>query len=243
MRRNSVSAGGGMRGVARRRQIRRAVPVVPTRTRSARRARWRACCECVPLRRRAKLRGALRRRAPRRRPRPARRHTPRSSRVTSARRGAQCGSRRVVGPRQRRAALNPAEARRVGARLVVAVEECAERVVVGLLDRIVLVVVAARAADREPQERGSERVVRALDHVLGFVLGVDRAVLGRALADAQIRRREDLLARRIRQQIAGELPRGELVERPVARERVDDPVAVRPEQPVVMIVEEAVASR
>ena len=32
----------------------------------------------------------------------------------------------------------------------------------------------------------------------------------------------------------------ELVERPVARERVDDPIAVRPEQPVVMIVEKAV---
>ena len=49
-----------------------------------------------------------------------------------------------------------------------------------------------------------------------------------------------LLARRVRQQVAGELPRAELVERPVARERVDDPIAPRPQQPVVMIVEEAV---
>src|SRR6185503_13872314 len=112
----------------------------------------------------------------------------------------------VVGPWQRRAALDAAEAGRVRAGLVVAVEERAERVVVGLRDRIVLVVVAARAADREPQERDAERVVRSLDHVLGLVLGVDRAVLGRALAHAQVRRREDLLARRIRQQVAGELP-------------------------------------
>ena len=178
--------------------------------------------------------------APARRRRFARRRTRRPSPRPRAVAACSAAGRRLVGPRQRRAALNAAEARRVGAGLVVAVEERAERVVVGLLDRVVLVVVAARAADREPQERGAERVVRALDHVLGFVLRVDRAVLGRALADAQERRREDLLARRVRQQVAGELPRAELVERPVARERVDDPVAPRPEQPVVVVVEEAV---
>src|SRR5438477_6727162 len=97
-------------------------------------------------------------------------------------------------PRQRRSTLDAAEARRVRARLVVAVEERAERVVVLLLDRIVLVVVAARAPYGEPEERRAERVIRALDHVFGFVFGVDRAVLGRALTDAQERGRERLLA-------------------------------------------------
>jgi hypothetical protein len=108
-------------------------------------------------------------------------------------------SRRLVGPRQRRAALNAAEAGRIRAGLVVAVEERAQRVIVRLLDRIIFVIVAARTADREPQERGAERVVRALDHVLGLVLGVDGAVLRRALADSQVRGRENLLARSVRQ--------------------------------------------
>ena len=97
-----------------------------------------------------------------------------------------------------------------------------------LADRIVLVVVAARAAEREAQERDPKRVVRALYHVLGFVLGVDRTVLRRALADAQERRRENLLLGGVREQIAGELLRAEFVERHVALKRRDRPVAPRP---------------
>ena len=65
-----------------------------------------------------------------------------------------------------------------------------------------------------PRNAGADRV-RAVDRVLDAVLLVDGAVLGRPLADAQERRGQLLLLRVARQQVAGELPGGELVERHV----------------------------
>ena len=89
----------------------------------------------------------------------------------------------------------PRAAGRVEAGLVGAVEEPGQRVEVLLADRVVLVVVAARAPDRQPEKRRADRV-GPIDGVLDAVLFVDRAVLRRSFADAQERRRQRLLLSR-----------------------------------------------
>ena len=146
----------------------------------------------------------------------------------------------VARPGQGRTALDTAEAGRIVAGFVVAVEKRAQLVVLALTDRVVAVVVAARAAKREAHERRAERVVGSLDHVLDLVFSVDRAVLRGTLADAKECRCEQLLFGGVRKQVAGKLPRSELVERHVAVECFDYPVAPRPQEPVVMVIEKSI---
>ena len=145
-------------------------------------------------------------------------------------------------PRQGRSSLNAAEPRRIESRFVGVVVEPGHRVIVLVADRVVLVIVTSRTADRQTQKRRSHGVV-PIDHVLDAILLVDRAVFRRPLPHSQERGREPLLLRRLRQQIARELPGAKLVERHIPVERADDPVAPRPQQTIVVVIEEPVALR
>ena len=105
-----------------------------------------------------------------------------------------------------------------------------ERVVVALGDRVELVVVAAGAGDRQPEEGARGRLDLLVDHVqdeLPAVLGV----VGLA-AEGEEAGRDDLLGPLAvvlgREQVAGDLLADELVVRLVGVERGDHPVAVAP---------------
>ena len=88
-------------------------------------------------------------------------------------------------------------------------------------------VVAARAADGEPEPDGAGRL-DAVDDVLDLCLGGDRAALAVEHVVAVEAGGDELIKRRLRQQVAGELLDGELVKRHVAVQRIDDPVAPVP---------------
>ena len=106
------------------------------------------------------------------------------------------------------------------------VEESEQRIEILLRERIVLVVVAAGAAQRLPQphRRGGLDAVGA---VLGEELFRDHAALFVDHGVAVKPGGDPLFERRVRQQVAGNLLDGELVERQVAVEGRDDPVAPR----------------
>ena len=84
---------------------------------------------------------------------------------------------------------------RVQTRLVDVVEERKQREVVALRDRVELVVVAARALERQAEHRGAERV-HAIGDVLGAELLFDAAAFVGLPVQAVERRRDALLARR-----------------------------------------------
>jgi hypothetical protein len=109
-------------------------------------------------------------------------------------------------------------------------------------DRVELVIVAARAAHGEPQERSAERV-RSVDHVLDAILLVDDAVLGAAPVQPTERGREPLILGRLRLQVARKLPGAELVVRHVLVERANDPVAPGIQESLIFVVEVAVGIR
>ena len=88
-------------------------------------------------------------------------------------------------------------------------------------------VVAAGALEGQAEEGGAEGV-HAVDDVGDAELLLDDAALLVLHVEAVEGRREALVLRGVRQQVAGELPRDELVEGEVLVERLDDPVAVRP---------------
>ncbi len=111
-----------------------------------------------------------------------------------------------------------------------AAEDARERVVVALGDRVDLVVVAAGAGDRQPEEGARGRLDLLVDHVqdeLPAVLGV----VGLA-AEGEEPGRDDLVGPLAvvvgRQQVAGDLLADELVVRLVGVERGDGPVAIAP---------------
>ena len=88
-------------------------------------------------------------------------------------------------------------------------------------------VVAARAFGGQPEEGGAERVHTV--HDVGdaiFFLG-DAAFLVLVVQTVE-GGGEPLLLGRVRQEIAGELPRHKLIEGQVLVECLDDPVAIRP---------------
>ena len=101
-----------------------------------------------------------------------------------------------------------------------AVEEREELVVLALRDRIVLVIVAAGAADREAEPDGRGRL-DAIDDILDAILLVDDAGFVGHHVIAIEAGRDLLIERRIGQQVAGELLDGELIERQV---RVEGPI-------------------
>ncbi len=125
---------------------------------------------------------------------------------------------------------------RAKAGLVDAVEECEQPVKILLRDRVVFVVVAARAVQREAEEHRAHRL-HAVGDVLDdpFVryraaLGVDAVVAIEAGGDL----REKIP---IWQQVTGHLLGDKPVERHVVIERPDDPVAPNPHvaQAVVLV--------
>ena len=124
-------------------------------------------------------------------------------------------------------------------RLVAGVEEGHQPVIIFLRHRVVLVVVALRTADRqaEPDRAdGVGAIDRALDAEL-FGIGAPLLIEGGIALEAG---RDQLILCRLRQQIAGELFDGELVERQVAIVRSNDPIAVGPNRPCAV---DAVAVR
>ena len=106
-------------------------------------------------------------------------------------------------------------------------EHAGERVVVLRRDRVVLVVVAAGAADRQPEEAARHHVdaivplVRARDF--------DGAVVVEPGSEPEEPERGQRARprRRVAEQIAGQLRADELVVRQVVVERLDDPVAIQ----------------
>ena len=108
-----------------------------------------------------------------------------------------------------------------------AVEECKELVEFFLGERIVLVIVALRAAhgDAHPR-RGSG--VEAVHHVLGAVFLINDATFIVGHVVALETGGHQLIARGVRQQIARQLFDGELVKRQVVVERFNNPVAPKP---------------
>jgi len=107
------------------------------------------------------------------------------------------------------------------------VEDVVEREVVGLLERVELVVVAARAIEGQAEPDGGGGLDAVEDVFDARLLG-DAAALAVEHVVAVKTTRDFLLARSRGEEIAGELFDGELVERHVGVEGVHDPVAPRP---------------
>ena len=122
------------------------------------------------------------------------------------------------------------QSRRVVAavRVLALVEERIKLVVLLLRDRVILVGVALRAAHRQPHPH-LHRCVHPVANRLGAKLLVVGATLGVRLGVAMERRREQLVARWLRQQVAGQLLDGELVVRHILIECLDHPVAIFPD--------------
>ena len=108
-----------------------------------------------------------------------------------------------------------------------AVEEGREGVVIGLGDRVELVGMALRAAEREAQPGRAHGVHAVQDVIDARLLGVAAALAVGHMVALEAGR-ELLLGGRIREQVTGELFEGELVVRCVTVEGFDDPVAPRP---------------
>ena len=127
-------------------------------------------------------------------------------------------------------------ARAVEALLRHLMEERVELVKLLRRDGIVFVVVALGATHRGAEPHGG-RGAHAVHDVFGEILVGVRAALVVGHHVAVETARDLLRPRRVRQQIAGELLDGELVERQVPIERRDDPLAPRPHlaQAVVVI--------
>jgi hypothetical protein len=117
---------------------------------------------------------------------------------------------------------------RVQPALVHVVEVGEQAVVVVLRDGVVLVVVAARALEREPEESRAEGV-HAVGHVLDAVFLLDAATLVGLAVQAVEGRGQALVARGAGQQVAGELGAQEAVVGQVFVERADQPVAPGPD--------------
>ncbi len=134
----------------------------------------------------------------------------------------------LLGRHQRHEVALPLLVFRSRKRIPRALENAVERIVVAHRHRIELVVVAARAAQREAHGRAAQRVERVLDRLVHGGVGIHAE-------PARLRDEpggHDLaVARRLvgrRQQIAGDLFAQELVVRRVAVEGVDHVVAVQP---------------
>ena len=115
-------------------------------------------------------------------------------------------------------------------RLVGVVEECKQAVILVVRERVELVRVALGALGRQAEHRLAKAVdaVKHLDHP--EFLRDDRPLLvDRAIA--QEARGDDLLLRRIRQKVAGDLLHDELVVWHVAIDRGDHPVSPDPHLP------------
>ena len=115
------------------------------------------------------------------------------------------------------------------------VEEGKKLVELFLRNRIVLVAVAARATHRHAHPDVRSRL-DTVDDVLGLILLRDRAPLEVDHVIAVESRSDLLLQSGVREQISGQLLRGELIERHIAVESVDDPVTPAPHLAVAVDV-------
>ena len=107
------------------------------------------------------------------------------------------------------------------------VEERKEAIEIFLLDGVVLVVVAARATHGESKPGGC-RGACAVHHILHVIFLGDCAALKVDLIVAVEPARDFLFYRRVGKQVAGQLLDGELIERQVAVESVNDPITPGP---------------
>ena len=114
-------------------------------------------------------------------------------------------------------------------------EERRELVEFARRERVVLVVVALGAAQREAEPRRRE-VAHAVRRIFGRVFLRLAAAFLRRLQQPIVARRDLLLIRRVRQQVAGDLLDREFGERLVLVERIDHPIAVHPHAPIVVAV-------
>ena len=119
-------------------------------------------------------------------------------------------------------------------RLVVVVEEGEHAVILLLRQRIVLVVVALGALDGQAEDALADGV-HAVEHRLhAELLRIDAAFL----VDHRVAEKaggHDLVLRRAGQQVAGDLVDDELIVGQVAIEGVDDPIAVEPDEPRLVL--------
>ncbi len=119
-------------------------------------------------------------------------------------------------------------------RLVVVVEEREHPVILFLRERIVLVVVALGALDRQAEDALADRV-HAVEHGLHpELLGIDAPFFVEHRV-AQKTRGDDLVLRRMRQLVAGDLLDDELIVGQVAIQGADDPVAIEPDLPRLVL--------
>ena len=122
--------------------------------------------------------------------------------------------------------------------LLVRIEEGEQRVEVLLRHRVELVVVAARAAERQAKERGAHRG-RAVHRVFQQVFRVDRPALVARHVRAVEAARRLLLHGGVRDQVAGHLLHHEAVVGHVVAEGLEHPVAPEPHLPAVVLVDAA----
>ncbi len=116
------------------------------------------------------------------------------------------------------------------------IEERIERIKLLVGDRVELVAVADGALAGEP-EPGVRHRGGAIDGVAEEQFFIDRSSLARRDVAPRETGGDLLVGRRIRQQVAGELPDRELVEREIVVEGLHHPVAVEPHLPLVVEVE------
>ena len=123
--------------------------------------------------------------------------------------------------------MSASRQRRRNIDLVRAVEESVELIKLLLADRVVLVVVATRAADRQPKPHSSHGTgsVHDLLHSVLLHIGTTLAIIQSIAVEAGSYL---LIDGGIRQQISSKLLDSELIERDVLIERLDDPFAIEP---------------
>ncbi len=121
-------------------------------------------------------------------------------------------------------------------RLVVVVQEREEAVILLLRDRVELVRVALGALDRQAEDALADRLHPVEHRLHAELLGVDAPLLvdHRVAEEA---RRDDLILGGIRELVPGDLLDDEAVVGEVAVEGVDDPVAIEPDVPRLVLLE------
>ena len=114
------------------------------------------------------------------------------------------------------------------------IEEGVELVILLGRERIVFVVVALAAAEggAHPDRHGG---VDAIDDRLVAELLIVGAAFGVGHGVAMETGGDFLLQRRVREHVAGDLLDGESIERQVAVERIDHPIAIRPHAAAIVL--------
>ena len=110
------------------------------------------------------------------------------------------------------------------------VEECVERVVLAMRERVVLVRVTLGASPSHPHPRlasGGNAILDRGDTVFLVVRSAFGVVHGVAMEAGG----DEFFVRGLAEQVPGELENGEAVERHVLVQRFDDPVPIRPDGP------------